>query len=372
MKLTIERAALLKALGHVQAVVERRNTIPILSNVLITAGPEGASFAATDLDIEILESAEARCEGEGLVTAPAHTLYDIVRKLPDGAEVTLETSSSDPRVTLTAGRSNFALPSLPPGDFPVMPTEDLEHRFSLDARTLARLVDKTRFAISTEETRYYLNGIHLHAADEEGRKTLRAVATDGVRLALAETDLPDGAAGMPGVIIPRKTVQEVRRLLEDAEEEVEVSVSEGKIRFKLGKAVLTSKLIDGAFPDYERVIPRGNTRLMNVDNKRFAEAVDRVATISVEKSRSVKFTLGEDALTLAVNNPESGQATEELGVEYSDEGFSIGFNARYILDVAGQIEGDEARFHFADAASPALVTDNGDPDALYVLMPLRV
>ena len=372
MKLTIERATLLKALGHVQAVVEKRNTIPILSNVLISAGPNGASFAATDLDIEILETTEARCDGEGMVTAPAHTLYDITRKLPDGADVTLEMTGEDPRLILKAGRSNFSLPSLPPGDFPVMPTEDLEHSFSLPASALARLIDKTKFAISTEETRYYLNGIHLHAAEQAGRKTLRAVATDGVRLALAEVDLPDGAAGMPGVIVPRKTVQEIRRLLEDASEDVEVSVSEGKIRFRLGKAVLTSKLIDGAFPDYERVIPRGNTRMMSVENKRFAEAVDRVATISMEKSRSVKLSLGDDTLVLAVNNPESGQAEEELAVSYHDEAFAIGFNARYMLDVASQIEGDQAQFHFADAASPALVTDSGDPDALYVLMPLRV
>tara|TARA_R110002072_G_scaffold216609_7_gene373961 strand:- start:5 stop:1123 length:1119 start_codon:yes stop_codon:yes gene_type:complete len=372
MKLTIERATLLKALGHVQAVVEKRNTIPILSNVLISAGPNGASFAATDLDIEILETTEARCDGEGMVTAPAHTLYDITRKLPDGADVTLEMTGEDPRLILKAGRSNFSLPSLPPGDFPVMPTEDLEHSFALPAAALARLIDKTRFAISTEETRYYLNGIHFHAAVQDGRKTLRAVATDGVRLALAEVDLPDGAAGMPGVIVPRKTVQEIRRLLEDASDDVEISVSEGKIRFRLGRAVLTSKLIDGAFPDYERVIPRGNTRMMSVENKRFAEAVDRVATISMEKSRSVKLSLGDDTLVLAVNNPESGQAEEELAVSYSDEGFAIGFNARYMLDVASQIEGDQAQFHFADAASPALVTDSGDPDALYVLMPLRV
>tara|TARA_R110002073_G_scaffold46368_4_gene126666 strand:+ start:2286 stop:3404 length:1119 start_codon:yes stop_codon:yes gene_type:complete len=372
MKLTIERATLLKALGHVQAVVEKRNTIPILSNVLISAGPNGASFAATDLDIEILETTEARCDGEGMVTAPAHTLYDITRKLPDGADVTLEMTGEDPRLILKAGRSNFSLPSLPPGDFPVMPTEDLEHSFALPAAALARLIDKTKFAISTEETRYYLNGIHFHAADQDGRKTLRAVATDGVRLALAEVDLPDGAAGMPGVIVPRKTVQEIRRLLEDASDDVEISVSEGKIRFRLGRAVLTSKLIDGAFPDYERVIPRGNTRMMSVENKRFAEAVDRVATISMEKSRSVKLSLGDDTLVLAVNNPESGQAEEELAVSYSDEGFAIGFNARYMLDVASQIEGDQAQFHFADAASPALVTDSGDPDALYVLMPLRV
>ena len=334
MKLTIERSALLKALGHVQAVVERRNTIPILSNVLITAGAEGASFAATDLDIEIQESVPAQVEREGMATAPAHTLYEIAHKLPDGADVTLELSGDDPRISLKAGRSSFSLPCLPPGDFPMMPTEDLATRFSLDAKTLARLIDKTRFAISTEETRYYLNGIHLHAADSDGRATLRAV--------------------------------------EDANDDIDVSVSEGKIRFHLGNAVLTSKLIDGAFPDYERVIPRDNPKAMTVENKRFAEAVDRVATISIEKSRSVKLSLDDGMLTLAVNNPESGQATEELPVEFGDGTFAIGFNARYVLDVAGQIEGDEALFHFADPASPTLVTDSGDPDALYVLMPLRV
>ncbi|WP_421789460.1 DNA polymerase III subunit beta [Hyphobacterium sp.] len=372
MKLTIERAALLKALGHVQAVVERRNTIPILSNVLITAGSSGASFAATDLDIEIQESADAHIDREGMATAPAHTLYEIARKLPEGADVTLELDGDDPRLNLKAGRSSFSLPSLPPGDFPMMPAEDLQHSFQLDNEQLAQLIDKTRFAVSTEETRYYLNGIHLHAAEDGGRKTLRAVATDGHRLALSECDLPDGAAGMPAVIVPRKTVQEARRLLEDGGESIQVSVSDGKIRFGLGRAVLTSKLIDGSFPDYERVIPRDNQKMMVLENKRFAEAVDRVATISIEKSRSVKLSLDDGTLTLAVNNPESGQAVEEVPVESEESGFAIGFNARYILDVASQIEGDEARFHFADPASPTLVTDSGDPDSLYVLMPLRV
>ncbi|PWE18289.1 DNA polymerase III subunit beta [Marinicauda salina] len=372
MKLTIERAVLLKALGHVQAVVERRNTIPILSNVLINASGEHARFTATDLDMEIVEETEARVESEGMVTAPAHTLYEIARKLPEGAEVTLEIGGADPRMTLSAGRSQFNLPVLPPGDFPVMPSEDLAVTFTAPAEELARLIDKTRFAISTEETRYYLNGIHLHAAERDGRKVLRAVATDGHRLALAETDLPDGAEAMPAVIVPRKPIQELRRLLEDLDDGVEVSVSEGKIRFQLGAAVLTSKLIDGSFPDYERVIPRENDKIMKVDRAPFAQAVDRVATISQEKSRSVKLTVSDSNLVLAVNNPESGAASEELGADYGDEEISIGFNARYLLDVAGQIEGDEAIFEFADSASPTRVTDSGDPNAEYVLMPLRV
>lgn len=372
MKLTIERAALLKALGHVQAVVERRNTIPILSNVLINASGGHARLTATDLDMEIVEETEARIEREGVVTAPAHTLYEIARKLPEGADVTMELGGDDPRLQILAGRSRFNLPALPPGDFPVMPSEDLATHFRMDADDLARLIDKTRFAISTEETRYYLNGIHVHAAERDGRATLRAVATDGHRLALAETDLPEGAHAMPAVIVPRKPIQEVRRLLEDLDGEVEVSVSEGKIRFHVGAAVLTSKLIDGAFPEYERVIPRGNDKIMRVDRAPFAQAVDRVATISQEKSRSIKLTVSPSNLVLAVNNPEAGAANEELAADYAADALSIGFNARYLLDVAAQIEGDEAVFEFADAGSPTRVTDSGDPNAEYVLMPLRV
>ncbi len=371
MKLSIERAALLKTLGHVQNVVERRNTIPILANVLLSAEDGGLKCAATDLDLEITETAPASVSSPGSATAPAHTLYEIVRKLPDGAEVEIALASGDPRLEITAGRSRFQLPSLPPSDFPVLSAEGLAHSFTMSGADLARLIDRTRFAISTEETRYYLNGIHLHAQDGDA-KLLRAVATDGHRLALAEMDLPEGAAGMPAVIVPRKTVAEVRRLLDDAEDDVNVSVSDAKIRFEVGAAVLTSKLIDGSFPDYERVIPRGNDRELVLDNKVFAEAVDRVATVSVEKSRSVKLSIGQDTLTLVANNPESGQATEEIGVDFSAEPLDIGFNARYLLDVSSQIQGDEATFWFNDTASPALVKDSSDEHALYVLMPLRV
>jgi DNA polymerase-3 subunit beta len=249
-----------------------------------------------------------------------------------------------------------------------MTADDFTHNFDLAAKDLARLIDKTRFAISTEETRYYLNGIYMH--DNNG--ALRCVATDGHRLALAEMDLPSGASGLPGTIIPRKTVAEVRRLIDGADGAVHVSVSEAKIRFKVGSAVLTSKLIDGTFPDYERVIPKGNTKELTIDNKIFAGAVDRVATISAEKSRSVKLSLTQDNLALAVNNPESGQANEDLPVDYSADALEIGFNAKYLLDVTTQIEGRDATFFLDSPASPALVKDSEDENALFVLMPLRV
>lgn len=367
MKISIERAALLKALGHVQSVVERRNTIPILSNVLIGADGDKITLVATDLDIEISESCEASVDAPGDVTAPAHTLYDIARKLPDGAQVVLKINN-DNRLDVDAGRSHFTLPLLPAGDFPKMTADGFTHDFVMSSPELRRLIDKTKFAISTEETRYYLNGIYVHAHDG----ALRAVATDGHRLALSEMNLPTGAENLPGVIIPRKTIAEIRRLIDGSDEDVSLSISDAKIRFQHGSAVLTSKLIDGTFPDYERVIPKGNEKELVIDNKVFADAVDRVATISAEKSRSIKLTLDKDMLTLVVNNPESGNAHEDLMVDYSADPLEIGFNAKYLLDVTSQIEGRDATFFLDSPASPALVKDSEDPASLFVLMPLRV
>ena len=367
MRLSIERAALLKALGHVQNVVERRNTIPILSNVLMSAEDGKVTLIATDLDIEISEDTAADVSAPGQITAPAHTLYDIARKLPDGAQVALQINAED-RLDVDAGRSHFTLPLLPSGDFPKMTADGFTHNFVLKAPALRRLIDKTRFAISTEETRYYLNGIYVHAHDG----LLLAVATDGHRLALAEMELPAGAEGLPGVIIPRKTIAEIRRLIDGGDDDIALSISEAKIRFQYGSAILTSKLIDGTFPDYERVIPKGNEKELTIDNKVFADAVDRVATISAEKSRSIKISLTQDNLALTVNNPESGNAHEELMVDYSADPLEIGFNAKYLLDVAGQIEGRDATFFLDSPASPALVKDAEDPGALFVLMPLRV
>lgn len=372
MRLTIERTALLKALGHVQSVVERRNTIPILSNVLLAADKASLAFSATDLDMEIVDEASAEVQGSGQITAPAHTLYEIVRKLPEGADVELRYTPEDPRLQVSAGRSRFNLPVLPAGDFPVMSQDGLSTRVGLDVADLIRLIDKTRFAISTEETRYYLNGLYLHTVNEGGQAKLRAVATDGHRLALAEMPAPEGSAGLPGVIVPRKTVQEARRLLEDAADGVELQVSSAKVRLDFGGATLTSKVIDGSFPDYVRVIPKDNSRVLIVDNALFSQAVDRVATISAEKSRSVKLAIEPGRMVLTVRNMEAGQAVEELEVDYDSDPFEIGFNARYLMDVTDQIKGENAEFRFADPSSPTLVLDPSDAGVQYVLMPLRV
>ena len=372
MKVTLERATLLKSLGHVHRVVERRTTIPILSNVLLRAQEGSLTLRATDLDLEITEAQPADVERPGATTLPAHTLYDIVRKLHDGAQVSLEMTGDTSQLTLRSGKSRFNLQCLPEADFPSLDAGEPSHRFTVAAGDLKKLIEKTQFAISTEETRYYLNGIFLHTMDVEGRTVLRAVATDGHRLARVEVPAPDGSTGMPGVILPRKAVAEVQKLIETADAEVSVALSATKARFTFGNVVLTTKLIDGTFPDYARVIPTGNDKLLKVDRGPFANAVDRVSTISSERGRAVKLSLTDGRLTLSVTNPDSGSATEELDVEYDSPSLEIGFNARYLLDIAGQLDSDTAVLKLADAGSPTLVQDQEGGAALYVLMPMRV
>ena len=372
MKISIERGALLKALAQAQSVVERRNTIPILANVLIEAEGAAVSFRATDLDIEVVDRAPAVVERAGATTVSALMLHEIVRKLPDGALVSLAEDGAAGRLTVAAGRSTFNLATLPREDFPVMANAEYDSNFTAPAPVLRRLFDKAKFAISTEETRYYLNGVYFHVATGEGGQVLRAVATDGHRLARIDATLPDGAADMPGVIVPRKTVGELRKLLEDDAAQIAVSVSETKVRFATPAITLTSKVIDGTFPDYTRVIPTGNTKRLEVDAAEFARAVDRVATVSSERSRAVKLSLDEDRLVLSVTAPDSGAAEEELAVAYSDERLEIGFNAKYLLEIAQQVDRENAVFLFNSAGDPTLMREGNDTSAVYVVMPMRV
>jgi DNA polymerase-3 subunit beta len=384
MKATIERATLLRCLSHVQSVVERRNTIPILSNVLIDANAGGSvQLMATDLDLQVVESMSATSVDQpGAITVSAHLLFDIARKLPEGSQVSLTTN--DNRLEVKAGRSTFKLPTLPRDDFPVIAEGDLPTSFELPARQLAELIDRTRFAISTEETRYYLNGIFLHVTDEE-EPLLKAAATDGHRLARFTLPRPEGAAGMPDVIVPRKAVGELRKLLEDEiDKTIQVKLSASKIQFKFPddrpnsgpeenyRLVLTSKLIDGTFPDYGRVIPTANDKLLKINPKDLFSAVDRVATIATEKTRAVKIGLENDRVTLSVTSPDNGTAAEELPAEYNAESLEIGFNATYLKDILAQIDGDTVEIHLATAGAPTLIREHEASPALYVLMPMRV
>ncbi|EIE51613.1 DNA polymerase III subunit beta [Salipiger aestuarii] len=372
MKVSIERATLLKAVSQAQSVVERRNTIPILANVLIEAEGGTVTFRATDLDIEVLDKAPAMVERAGATTVSAVTLHEIVRKLPDGAMVQLADDGVAGRLTVTAGKSNFNLATLPKEDFPVMASSEYATNFSAKAEVLRRLFDKSKFAISTEETRYYLNGVYMHVSESEDGRVLRCVATDGHRLARIDAPLPKEADAMPGVIVPRKTVNELRKLLDEDDMDIAVSVSETKVRFATPDITLTSKVIDGTFPDYSRVIPSGNTRRLEVDASDFAKAVDRVATVSSERSRAVKLQLDEDRLILSVNAPDSGAAEEELAVAYSDEPLEIGFNAKYLLEIASQVDRENAVFMFNSSGDPTLMREGNDTSAVYVVMPMRV
>ena len=375
MKVTVERSELLKALGHVHRVVERRNTIPILSNVLLRAEDGGLRLKATDLDMEVTETIRAEVAQPGGTTVPAHVIYDIVRKLADGAQVSLETTGETGQMQLRSGRSRFMLQALPETDFPDLAAGDMPVRFEMPAGDLKRLIDKTQFAISTEETRYYLNGIYLHTVEVDGEMLLRAVATDGHRLARIDMPAPAGAAGMPGIIVPRKAVAEIQKLVDDGGDTVRVDLSPAKILLTFageGGVVLTSKLIDGTFPDYQRVIPTGNDKRLTVERGDFAKAVDRVSTISSERGRAVKLAIAEGRMTLSVNNPDSGNATEELDVDYEAAPLDVGFNARYLLDITGQLDGDTALFKLADPGSPTVIQDREGASTLYVLMPMRV
>ena len=371
MRSTIERATLLKSLSHVQSVVERRNTIPILSNVLIEADESGAiKLTATDLDLQIVETFAAEVETAGATTVSAHTLYEIARKLPEGSQVQLH--AADGRMAVNAGRARFSLATLPRDDFPMIAEGDLPTSFELPAASLIQIIDKTRFAISTEETRYYLNGIFLHVAEDDV-PVLKAAATDGHRLARVTLPRPAGADGMPDIIVPRKCVGEIRKLLDESgDANVQIDLSASKIRFTLDNAILTSKLIDGTFPDYSRVIPTGNDKLLKIDPKAFSQGVDRVATIATEKTRAVKMALDKDKITLSVTSPENGTAAEEVPAEYKSDGFEIGFNAGYLMDILAEIESDSVELHLADGSAPTLIRENDKSPALYVLMPMRV
>ena len=370
MQITIEKSALVKTLSHLHRIVEKKAAIPVLSNIKLEAD-KALRLSATNVDLEIVEDVEAKVAASGSTTIPAHVFYDIVRKLPEGA-LDLKSSSDGSKVVIRGGQAEFTLPALPADDFPLMGGSSMPFKFKLASKDLARLIDKTKFAVSTEETRYFLNGIFIHMVEAKSGDLLRAVATDGHRLARQDIKAPLEAKGMPGVIVPRKVVTELRALLDDAPETISVEISETKARFSFGSTTVTSKLIDGKFPDYEKVIPTGNDKSLEVDCKVFAESVDRVSAVAYEKSKAIKMKLAKSKLTLLASTPDSGSAVEDIEVAYDSSPIEIGFNSRYLLDIAEQIEGKFMKFMISDASSPAIITELDDSNAVYVLMPMRI
>ena len=371
MKFTIEKAVLLKTLNHVQNIVEKRNTVPVLSNVRIEAGNDGISFKATDMDTEITEIVDAKILENGAITAPAHMLYDIVRKLTDGAEVELVYPDEKDQLSIASGRSKFSLSTIGVEDFPVISTDALPTNFEMKRDELKDVIDRTQFAASTEETRYYLNGLYIHPKDEGETKVLRIVATDGHRLACVESPLPDGAANMQGVILPRKTVAEIRKLLDTNAETIKIGLSDSKVRFTLEDITLASKLIDGTYPDYERVIPTNNTKTLELSVKELAQAVDRVSVVA-ERTRAIKMIANKNHVIVTTSSPDLGSAIEEVEATYDSESLEVGYNFRYLLDILAEIKGETAQFSFNDSSSPSIIHDTSDASAIYVLMPMRV
>ncbi len=370
MKLTIERSGLLKALSHIQSVVERRQTIPILSNVLIETSGDSVLLRATDNEIEISESVPAGVETQGSITVPAHKLYDIVKKLADGAQIALALNVDTNQMTIQSGRSRFALASLPADGFPSMVKEDMPFHFDVAATDICGLIAKTGFAASVEETRYNLNGIYLHEKDGENGG-LMAVATDGHRLACARVALPEGAKGMPGVIIPRKTIGELSKLAGELDGMVNVALSANQIRFTIGDVDLASRLIDGTYPDYEKVIPMANDKVLEADASVLADVIERVSVVS-EKSRGIKLAINRGLLQVFAASADEGSAEDEMDATYDNEPVEIGFNYRYLLDILAQVKGGTVQMRLTDGVSPVILKDGADDKALFVLMPMRV
>jgi len=386
MSITLDVKDLRLAAGEAASVAVGGTAPPILGNVLIQEGPGGAiRFSATDLDTVLdrhVQAAQGTLAREPLkITVSARFLSAIAAKLPDGAQVALELENAA-RLKVSSGRARFTLPTLPVDDFPLFTEEDWAAEFELPAKVLARLIDTISFAASTEETRYYLNGLFLHAVDG----MLRAAATDGHRLARTQIALPEGAESLPGpgVIVPRRALSVIRKLIDhmpagdgDASQLVQIAVSARKAQFDFAGTVFTTKLIDGTFPDYVRVIPTGNNLLLKVDKAVLREAAERVATIASERTRALKVETAKDRVTLTVTSPESGLAVEELPADYAGDELTIGFNVRYLIEVLDRVEGDIVHFAMADAAAPTLITappaePGAAPDTLFVLMPLRV
>ncbi len=364
----IEAALLRAALKDVADVVERRNSIPVLSNVLMVVTPSSLTLTATDLDS--WGERHVALDGEAdamMLTVEAAVLGRIADKLPADARVRV--AYADGKLTVSAGRSKFSLPTLPADDFPALPARDWDAEFEMPAVMLAGALSTVAFAVSTEETRYYLNGVFIHAPTGAD---LRFAATDGHRLARGVMALPDGAQAMPDVIVPRKVVKVLTTLLGRHEGNVDVRVSKSSIRVEIGSTVVQAKVIDGQYPDYTRVVPSHHTGQLKVDREALSAAIGRVTTISTEKTRPVKLVIDRDLIVVSASSMEHGTATEEVPCSWAGSALTIGFNSRYLADILGHLTAIEIDGSFMDAAGPVLWRDREDASTVFVIMPMRV
>ena len=375
MEIKANSSDLLKALNHIHGIVEVRHTLPILSNIVLSAENNELTLSSTNLDIFCSDKIDAEIVNSGEISVPAITFFEIVKRLPSGSDVILSMGDGDTELILKCGRSKFNLSTLKTEDFPILSDKDLSTNFVISADELSRMIDKTKFAISNEETRYYLNGIFFHKAESNSIKFLRAVATDGHRLAQYDIPLPQGAEEITGIIIPKKTVFELRKVLDDADGDVSVSLNENKIKFSFNNLKIISKVIDGTFPDYTKVIPQNNDKKFKTNNSELKNAIDRVSAVAINeetKSKAIKLTIENNKLNLSVESQSKGSAKEEIDISYSNEKVDIGFNSRYLLDICNEVDGDEIDVNLLDSISPAIILDKTDENLFFVLMPMRI
>ena len=371
MKFKIVRSTFFKTLSHLQGIVDKKNSLPILSNILIEAKDNKLIFSSTDMDISIIEKIDCNVVEDGATTINSQILYDIVRKIDENSEI--EIISNDGKLlTLRADGSRFSLASLPKEDFPIIDQDDSGVKIKINSKILFKLIDKTKFAISNEETRYFLNGLYFNVNTEQSKSTVTLVGTDGHRLAKFSYNIQENVDQVLGVIIPKKTIYELSKLLSETDSEVSISVSSSKIVFKIGEIIFISKLIDGSFPDYKRVIPKNNTNILKINRDTLLSAVDRVSTIANDKSPVIKFKLLQNILNLNTVNDESSTASEDLKINYDGDDIEIGFNSKYIMDIVNNLEDNEISINLKDNTSPIVALENSNSDLVYVLMPMRV
>lgn len=367
-----ERSALVSALEKIEKTIERRNTIPILANILIRADQDSVTLTATDLDIMVKAPLNAAVETFGAVTLPGELVSAMVRKMPEGSMIKIQPTKGAEGLSmmLSAGRAKATVNSLPASDFPDIHAQNFHHEFTLKASALREMMAATAFAISTEETRYYLNGIYLHVSKE----SLIAVATDGHRLSRFQMPIPAGAEEMQSIIVPRKTIHLLQGLIKTGDADIVIRSSDTKIEVEGPGFVLTSKLIDGAFPEYVRVIPKGHNLRGTFDRKPVSDAIDRVTTISGDRGRAVKFSFTENSVMLTVVNSDRGSAEEPVDISYDGSDLSIGFNAQYVKEALMALAADKLQIEMNDPGSPAILTDVADNSGqhLIVLMPMRI
>ena len=375
MKLQLSKSNFVKSLSFVQNIVESKATIPILANVLLEAKQGRLNLSATDMDMTIFDKIKINnIEAEGSTSVPANTLYNVIKELPDDDPIYLSYDENNKKLHLVSSKSKFTFSCLPKDEFPISSSESFKISFDLESDILKEIIDKTYFATSNEETRYYLNGLYLHTTSINNKHYLRAVATDGHRLAQFQISVPQTVSkNNIGVIIPKKLIFELRKFIDDLKENVKIDLSENKIKFSFNETIIISKLIDGKFPDYEKVIPKNTSNSFSINRKKFLESINRISTVSSEKSNAIKLNLNKDKITISASNlEEGGSGIEEINIKYNGPSMDIGFNSSYLKEIINQFTLDEITILFSDSTAPTIIKDASKSESLYVLMPMRV